>query len=86
MEVSPFLFKWLVELNIIEQNEKDNFISDDIIYLLCGGKYFDRILYSFQNADLNTISNGDKYFLIEILHKINTYYNKFLTNKNIEND
>ena len=32
MEVSPFLFKWLVELNIIEQNEKDNFISDDIIY------------------------------------------------------
>ena len=140
MEVSPFLFKWLVELNIIEQNEKDNFISDDIIYLLCGGKYFDRILYSFQNAynkyyklhldflerlkdlnpisigqkniqyiirynnwkiifdllshfginynenDLNTISNGDKYFLIEILHKINTYYNKFLTNQNIENE
>ena len=138
MEVSPFLFQWLLELNIIEQNENDNFIPDDIIYLLCGGKYFDRILYSLQKAynkyynlhlefleklkdlnpisveqkniqyivrynnwkiifdllshfgidynenDLNTISNGDKYFLIEILHKINTYYNKFLTNKNIE--
>ena len=80
MEVSPFLFEWLVELNIIEQNENDNFIPDDIIYLLCGGKYFDRILYSLQNA-------YNKYYNLHLdfLEKLKDLNPISVEQKNIEN-
>ena len=80
MEVSPFLFEWLVELNIIEQNENDNFIPDKIIFLLCGGKYFDRILYSLQNA-------YNKYYNLHLdfLEKLKDLNPISVEQKNIEN-
>ncbi len=65
MEVDSYLFNWLLQLNIIDDSERKNFISNDKLELLNSGIYFDRILFFLQKA-YNEYYNLQLYFLENI--------------------
>ena len=65
MEVDSYLFNWLLQLKIIDDNERKNFISNDKLELLNSGIYFDRILFFLQKA-YNEYYNLQLYFLENI--------------------